>query len=145
MASPFWVKQGQANLRCICRQDPQALPVRLLRNDLIDQTQQFRIERIEGIGEQMATCLREGTGRDHPTQTGSSGKQGKEGIELSLNCATNTGGQECDQIREGQLTVSGEKPGVTSGGAKEISTMNVVRQPSNDIDIFRPPYKNYLS
>ena len=144
MASPFWVKQGQANLRCIRRQDPQALPVRLLRNDLIDQTQQFRIERIEGIGDQMATRLREGTGRDHPTQTGSSGKQGKEGIELSLNCAANTGEQECDQIREWQLTVSGEKPRLASDGGKEISTVNVVRQPRNDIGIFRPSYKAYL-
>ncbi|MGB4225913.1 MAG: hypothetical protein WBJ68_04525 [Candidatus Dechloromonas phosphoritropha] len=92
----------------------------------------------------MATRLREGTGRDHPTQTGSSGKQGKEGIELSLNCAANTGKQECDQICGGQHTVLGEKPGVTSGGAKEISTMNVVRQLRNDIGIFRPPYKIYL-
>ncbi len=92
----------------------------------------------------MATRLREGTGRDHPTQTGSSGKQGKEGIELSLNCAANTGKQECDQICGGQHTVLGEKPGVTSGGAKEISTMNVVRQLRNDIGIFRPSYKAHL-
>ena len=58
--------------------------------------------------------------------------------------APDTGEQECDQIREGQLTVSGEKPGVTSGGAKEISTMNVVRQPGNDFDIFRQSYNFYL-
>ena len=30
------------------------------------------------------------------------------------------------------------------GDAKEISTMNVVRQLRNDIGIFRPPYKIYL-
>ncbi|MGB4225248.1 MAG: hypothetical protein WBJ68_01080, partial [Candidatus Dechloromonas phosphoritropha] len=58
--------------------------------------------------------------------------------------AANTGKQECDQICGGQHTVSGEKPGVTSGGAKEISTMNVVRQLSNDSGIFRPSYKIYL-
>ncbi len=57
MAAPFQVKQGQTYLRCIRRQDPQALPVRLLRNDLIDQAQQFCIERLKEIGDQMAARL----------------------------------------------------------------------------------------
>jgi len=144
MAAPFRIKQGQANLRCVRRQDPQTLPVRLLRNDLIDQAQQLCIERLKEIGDQMATRLGEGAGRDRPTQAGSSGKQRKEGIKLSLNCAANTGEQESDQIGEWQLAVSGEKPGLASGGGKKIGTMNVVCQPRNDIGIFRPSYKAYL-
>ena len=145
MTATFRVKQGQANLRRIRRQDPQALPEWLLRNDFIDQAQQFRIEWIEEIGKQMTACFGESTGRNHPAQASSSGKQGKERIKLGLNCAPNTGEQEGDQIRERQLTVSGEKSGLASGGGKKIGTMNVIRQPRNDISIFRPSYKVYLN
>ena len=59
------IQQGQANLGSIRRQNPQTMPKRLCWDGLIDQTQQFRIERIKNVGQQMTTRLGKSTGSDH--------------------------------------------------------------------------------
>ncbi len=117
---------SQTYLRCIRRQDPQALPVRLLRNDLIDQAQQSVLSGSKRLATRWLRAFEKALAGS-PDKGGSSGKQGKEGIKLRLNCAANAGEQESDQIREWQFTVSGEKPRLAAGGGTEIGAMNVVR------------------
>jgi len=104
------VEQGQANLRRIGGQNPQSLPTRRFGKMLIDQAQQFVIEGIEYICPQMASRLREGAGRDLPTQAGSACQQGKERIEFSLHRPADSGEQKGDQVQKGQITLASEIP-----------------------------------
>lgn len=56
------VEQGQAKLGRIGGENPQPQPERLSRNTLVDQAEQFGVERIEDIGKQVAARLRESAG-----------------------------------------------------------------------------------
>lgn len=124
-----WVEQGQANLGRIGGQDPQSQPERLSDNDLVDQAQQFGIERIEGIGKQVAARLRESAGGDHATQAGSPFQQCKKGIKLNLYCATHAGKQEGNEFGESQIALASEMPRGTPSRIKESGALNKSREP----------------
>jgi hypothetical protein len=137
------VKQSQANLGSVGGQNPKALPKRLSGNALVDQAQQFIVERIEDIGKEPAARFRESAGGDHATQAGSPVQQGKEGIQLDLHRPADTGEQEDDQIGEGQIAVTSEMPRVPASRFQETGAMDKGREPRKYVDIFRPSYLAY--
>ena len=92
---------------------------------LINQSQQFVIEGIEDICPQMTSSLREGAGRDLPTQPGSACQQGKECIEFRLHRTADSGEQKSDQVRKGQITLASEIPWVAPRGFEERGALNV--------------------
>ena len=137
------VEQGQANLGGIGGQHPQPQPERLSRNDLVHQTKQFGIERIEDIGKQMAARLRESTGGDHATQAGSPRQQGKKGIKFDLNRTPYAGKQEGDQVGKGQIALASEMLRLTPSRFEESGTLNKGCELGKYVDIFRPSYLTY--
>jgi len=115
------VEQGQAHLGSVGGQNPQSQPKRLSGNVLVDQTQQFIIERIQDIGPKAAARLRESAGGDHATQAGSPLQQGKESIRLGLHCPTDAGEQKSDQAEEGQIAVASEILGVWRAASRNTA------------------------
>ncbi len=96
---------------------------------LINQAQQFVIEGVEEIRPQMASSLREGAGRDLPTQAGSACQQGKERIEFRLHRTTDSGEQKGDQVWKGQITLASEIPWVAARGFEKRGALNIGSEP----------------
>ena len=137
------VEQRQANLRRIRCQHPQPLPARLIGKRFINQPQQLRVEWIEDIRKEAATCLRERAGGDPSRQAGSPRQQREECIEFALNGTAHTAKQESDQIGEGQATRTREIPGVAASRFEKGGALDEVRKPRKYVDIFRPSYLTY--
>lgn len=137
------VKQRQANLRCVGGQNPQSLPERLIRQRLIDQPQQLRVEQIEDIGAKTAARLRERAGGDHAAQAAAPGQQREERIEFALHGAAHAGEQKGDQMREGQIPFAREIPRIPARRFAKGCALNKPGQPGKHIDIFRPSYLTY--
>lgn len=138
------VEQGQANLGSVCGQDPQAVPERLRGNALIDQTQQFRIERLEDMGKKAAARLRESAGGNLAAQPGSPAQQGKERIQFNLYGSPDAGEQEGDQTGEGQVALASEMPRVTAGSFEKSGALNEGGEPGKYVDIFVTSYLAYI-
>lgn len=137
------VKQSKANLGSVGGQNPKALPKRLSGNALVDQAQQFIVERIEDIGKEAAARLRESAGGDHARQAGSPVQQGKEGIQLDLHRPADTREQEGDQFGEGQVAVASEMPRVPASRLKESGALDKGSELGKYVDIFRLSYLAY--
>ena len=140
---PVTVEQGQANLRRIGGQYPQALPARCFGQVRIDEAQQLVIERIEDIRSQMAARLRERAGCHYPGQADSPGQHGEERIKFDLHRAANAGEQKGDQRREGQIALASEIPGIPAGRFEKGLALNEGGETVKYVDIFRPSYLTY--
>ncbi|MBS1160019.1 MAG: hypothetical protein H6R15_2438, partial [Proteobacteria bacterium] len=99
-------------------------PMRLRGNGLVDQAEQFGIERLEDIGKQVTARLRESAGGHHATQAGSPFQQSKESIKFNLYCTTYAGKQEGDQVGEGQIALASEILRFTPSSFEESCALN---------------------
>jgi hypothetical protein len=133
------IKQGQADLRAVGRQNAQAAPARDT-DGLVDQPQEFGIDGVEGRGEEMRASFREGCRGHHTNELGSLLEEREEGVEFSLHGAAHAGEQEYDQLRKGENAIAGEETGLATRGFQKGRRVDKGCEAFKYNSIFRPSY-----